>query len=113
MISFFVSSKLRKASICKQAYHQLIQDITIQQQASTNLILQGTGVKQLFVDGGFSKNAIYMNLLAGAFVDVEVFSASMAQATSVGTALAIHTSWNDKPLSKNVIELKKYSCNTY
>jgi sugar (pentulose or hexulose) kinase len=111
--SLFANRSLSQFATYEEAYHQLIQDIITQQQASTKLILQGTGVKKLFVDGGFSKNAIYMNLLAGAFADVEVFAASMAQATSVGTALAIHTSWNDKPLPNDIIELKKYAFNSY
>ena len=51
----------------EEAYHQLIADIISQQVKSTNLVLKGTGVKKIFVDGGFSKNAIYMHLLAKAF----------------------------------------------
>ncbi|MCW3114682.1 MAG: carbohydrate kinase, partial [Segetibacter sp.] len=66
-------------------------------------------VKRMFVDGGFSKNSIYMNLLAEAFPGMEVFAASMAQATALGTALAIHRSWNDKPVPNDLIELKYYS----
>ena len=59
--------------------------------------------------GGFSKNAIYMNLLAAAYPQMEVFAAAMAQATAVGTALAIHRSWNEKPFPNDIIELKYYA----
>lgn len=107
--SLFAKRDLSQFASYEEAYHQLIQDIVTQQQASARLILHGTTVKQLFVDGGFSKNAIYMNLLAKAFTDMEVFAASMAQATSVGTALSIHTAWNDKQLPNDIIELKKYN----
>lgn len=93
----------------EEAYHQLILDIVTQQYFSTGLVLKGTAVKRIFVDGGFSKNVIYMNLLASVFPEVEVFAASMAQATSVGTALAIHKAWNEKPLPNDIIELKYYS----
>jgi len=110
--SLFAKRSLSQFASYEEAYHQLIQDIVTQQQASTALILQGAVVKQLFVDGGFSKNAIYMNLLAGAFPDLEVFAASMAQATSAGTALAIHTTWNNNPLPNDIIELKKYTYNS-
>lgn len=92
-----------------EAYHQLIQDIIFQQHLSTSIVLKGTEAKRLFVDGGFSKNAIYMNLLAAVFPDLEVFAASMAQATAVGTALAIHKVWNKKPIPSDLIELKYYS----
>jgi len=73
--------------------------------------LKGTTVKRIFVDGGFSNNQIYMELLASVFLELEVFAASMAQATAVGTALSIHEAWNSKPFPNNLIELKYYSGN--
>lgn len=93
----------------EEAYHQLILDIIAQQVVSTQLVLKGTNVKRIFVDGGFSKNSIYMNLLAAAFPDMEVFAASMAQATAMGAALAIHNSWNRHQLPNDIIELKYFS----
>lgn len=92
----------------KEAYHQLILDIVEQQRFSTQLIINGTDTKRIFVDGGFSKNAIYMNLLAQCFPGMEIFAASMAQATAVGTALSIHKAWNKKALPNDIIELKYY-----
>jgi sugar (pentulose or hexulose) kinase len=71
--------------------------------------LKGTDAKRIFVDGGFSKNSVYMNLLAAAFPQMEVFAASMAQATAVGAALTIHRSWNERPLPNDIIDLKYYS----
>jgi sugar (pentulose or hexulose) kinase len=70
--------------------------------------LNDSNVKRIFVDGGFSKNAIYMNLLAAAFPQMEIYAASMAQATALGAALAIHSSWNPGALPNDVIELKYY-----
>nr|WP_121274068.1 FGGY family carbohydrate kinase [Pedobacter schmidteae] len=91
------------------AYHQLIFDLVNQQFISTSRVLKGTQVKRIFVDGGFSKNTIFMNLLAAVFPELEVFAAYMAQATAVGAALAIHKSWNTKPLPNDIIELKYYA----
>ncbi|WP_432712840.1 FGGY-family carbohydrate kinase [Pedobacter sp.] len=91
------------------AYHQLMMDIIRQQKVATQLVLKGTKVKRIFVDGGFSKNSIFMHLLAVSFPELEVFAASMAQATAVGTALALHNSWNKKPFPHDLIELKYYS----
>lgn len=91
------------------AYHQLMLDLVNQQYVSTQRVLKNSKVKRIFVDGGFSKNAIFMNLMAAAFPDIEVFAASMAQATAVGTALAIHKSWNTQQLPNDIIELKFYS----
>lgn len=106
--SAFGSRDLNGFKDYTEAYHQLIIDIMEQQQQSTNRILS-PNVKRIFVDGGFGKNAVYMNLLAAAFPEMEVFAASMAQATAVGTAIAIHHSWNNKALPSDIIELKYFS----
>lgn len=107
--SFFQHRKLKYFISFEEAYHQLMLDIVDQQFASTTLILKNTGVTQIYVDGGFSKNEIYMKLLAGAFSGLQVFAASMAHGTALGAAFAIHTSWNKNPLPKNIIELKRYA----
>ncbi|MEY4433641.1 MAG: hypothetical protein RLZZ44_1775 [Bacteroidota bacterium] len=90
------------------AYHQLLLDIMDQQIISTNLVIHNSPVKKVFVDGGFSKNPIFMNLLAEAYPGMEVYAASMAQASALGAALAIHKSWNPKPIQNNLIDLKFY-----
>ncbi|MEO6915239.1 MAG: carbohydrate kinase, partial [Chitinophagaceae bacterium] len=95
----------------EEAYHQLIYDIIDQQLISTRLVLEDSGVKRIFVDGGFSRNPIYMYLLAAGFPEMEVFAASVAQATAMGAALAIHKHWNKKPLPGNIIDLKYYALN--
>jgi sugar (pentulose or hexulose) kinase len=92
----------------EQAYHRLMMDIMEQQVASTQLVLEGTEVKRIFVDGGFGKNQVYMHLLAAAFPEIEVFAASVPQATAMGAALAIHPHWNSRFLPGDIIELKFY-----
>lgn len=92
----------------EQAYHQLISNIIEQQKTSTELVIYNAPVKQLFVDGGFGKNEIYMNLLVKAFPDMEIYAASVAQATSLGAALAIHQDWNNQDLPDNLIDLKRF-----
>jgi sugar (pentulose or hexulose) kinase len=96
-----------------EAYHQLTADLVQLQLNSTNMVLKGTNVKRIFVDGGFSKNNVYMNLLAIAYPDIEVFAASMAQSTALGAAIILHKSWNNKPLPSNLIELNYYVSTAY
>ena len=79
------------------------------QSASTLLVLKNTEVKRIYVDGGFSKNSVYMTLLAEAFPNMEVFGATVAQSTSLGAALAIHKHWNRLEIPKDLIELQAYS----
>ncbi|MDB5131192.1 MAG: carbohydrate kinase [Mucilaginibacter sp.] len=94
-----------------EAYHQLMLDLIQIQSASTRLILQNTHVKRLFVDGGFSKNSIFMYLLADAFKGVEVFAASVARASALGAALVIHDEWNTKVIPGDLVQLKHYTAN--
>jgi sugar (pentulose or hexulose) kinase len=91
------------------AYHQLVLDLVNLQYVSTSMVLKDTQVKRIFVDGGFSKNSVFMNLLARVFPDLEIFAAYMAQATAVGAALAIHKSWNTQPLPNDIVDLKYYA----
>ena len=107
-VSAFAARDLASFSSDTKAYHQFMLDLVVQQKASSSLVI-GKEVKRIFVDGGFSKNSIFMNLLARVFPDVEVFAASMAQATAIGTALSIHKHWNTKSMPNDIIELKYYS----
>jgi sugar (pentulose or hexulose) kinase len=107
--SAFSNRRLEDFKNYEEAYHHLIVDLVAQQVRSTNLVLKGTGVKRIFVDGGFSKNPIYMYLMAEAFPNIEVYAASVAQASAIGAALVIHQHWNNKPLPSNIIEMKLYS----
>lgn len=107
--SLFGQRQLADFATYDEAYHQLILDIVSQQLISTNLVLAGSPVKRIFVDGGFGKNPIYMNLLATAFPTIEVYAASVAQASALGAALAIHQHWNPHPLPGDCVELKKYT----
>jgi sugar (pentulose or hexulose) kinase len=107
--SGFAKRDLSRFKKYDEAYHQLIADIMDQQVKSTGLVLQGTLVKKIFVDGGFSSNPIYMHLLAEAFPEIEVYAATVAQASALGAALAIHHSWNEQDLQPGIIKLKLYS----
>lgn len=94
----------------EEAYHQFIFDLISKQVISTRLVLNGnTPIKRIFVDGGFSKNPVFMNILAAAFPQLEVYAASVPQATALGAALAIHEHWNKNPLPNNLITLEFYA----
>lgn len=106
--SGFENRELSAFSSYEEAYHQLVKDLVVQQVASTQLVLNGAPVQTLFVDGGFSQNKIYMHLLAEAFPQLQVFAASMAQASALGAAIAVHEAWNSKPLPEGLVEIKRY-----
>jgi glycerol kinase len=84
-------------------------DLIDLQILSTRLVIKGSDVKRIFVDGGFSHNNVFMHLLANVFPEMEVYAASMAQATALGSALSIHPEWNSKPVPTDLIELRYYA----
>jgi sugar (pentulose or hexulose) kinase len=108
MQSNFGNRKLTAFKNYNTAYHCLMLDIIRQQFHSTQLIIKGSDVNRIFVDGGFSNNSIYMHLLALAFPQLEVYAASVAQATAMGAALAIHKEWNAFPVPADMVKLKYY-----
>ncbi len=106
--SVFAQRSLNDFATYEEGYHQLMMDIMQQQVASTNLVMSWE-VKKIFVDGGFGRNPIYMHLLARAYPQVEVYAASIAQASAVGAAMAVHAYWNKRSLPEELIDLKKFS----
>jgi len=106
--SVFQNRKLEAFKDYEEAYHCLLLDIMLQQYNSTKLVLSGSKVSRIFVDGGFSNNSIYMHLLALAFPKLEIYAASVAQATAMGAALAIHKEWNAFAVPADMVKLKYY-----
>jgi sugar (pentulose or hexulose) kinase len=106
--TLFAARNLDQFDSYEEAYHSLITDIIQQQVQNTRLILEGTDIKKIFVDGGFSRNEIYMNLLARAFDPIGVFAASVPQASAIGAALALHNHWNHQAMPPDLIKLKPY-----
>jgi hypothetical protein len=53
--SDFSKRDLNQFGSAEGAYHQLVYDIAKQQFHSTQLVLSGTNVRQIFVDGGLAR----------------------------------------------------------
>lgn len=104
---FYLTNQLSENWGLSESYLDLMYQLAEKQAVSTKLILT-KNTRKIFVDGGFSKNEIFMNLLARAFPEKEVFAAEIPQATALGAALAIHRFWNNKPMPENLVSLKKY-----
>ncbi|GAB3526333.1 hypothetical protein GCM10027443_01370 [Pontibacter brevis] len=76
----------------EEAYHQLMEQIIQQQLDSLFLSAEGdlSDFKILVVDGGFSRNKVFMSLLKKAFPDLRVKAGKSAQGTALGAALALN-----------------------
>lgn len=89
------------------AYHRLMMDIVLQQAVSSRRVLADGPVSNIYVDGGFSKNRLFMALLARVFPQQEVFAAAMNQGTALGAALVLHRHWNQQPVPVSFFQLNK------
>ncbi|HEY0740484.1 MAG TPA: FGGY family carbohydrate kinase [Chryseosolibacter sp.] len=93
------------------AYLDFMKVLVEKQEKAIRLALGDGKATRIFVDGGFSKNEIFMKLLSQRFAGCDVFAAHVAQASALGTALVIHSSWNPNPVPKDLIDLKRVSVN--
>lgn len=106
---YFEEQNLTNFNNEEEAYYQLIYDLVKQQVFSLNLIIaKNNTVSNIFVDGGFSKNTIFMNLLALEYPQFTIFGAEVAQASALGAALIIHEKWNSISVPTNLISLRKF-----
>ncbi len=103
----FYQSKLSESAELSECYNSFMRQLIGRQLHSTRLALGKTPVRHIFVDGGFSKNELYMKLLAQSFPKIKVYAAEVAQATALGAALSVHTAWNEKPVPQNLITLNQ------
>ncbi|MBK5269564.1 MAG: carbohydrate kinase [Bacteroidia bacterium] len=102
------SSNLIHFKNYEEAYHHFMFNLLKKELASSDLVMT-ENVKRIFVDGGFSGNTLFMNMLAALYPGKEVYAATMAQSTSLGAALAIHDKWNTNALPSGAIDLKYYT----
>ncbi len=100
------TGNLQKAS---EAYLAFMRKMVQNQVTSTRFAIGNSAVKHIYVDGGFSKNTLFMQFLAEKFPEMKVFAAEVAQATALGAALAIHGTWNGKAVPKKLVKTQTVS----
>ncbi len=71
-----------------EGYVQLVEHIVYDQLDAVHRVLE-PHIQTLFVDGGFSRNPLFMELLSRSFPAIEVIAAEVNQASAIGTALVI------------------------
>ncbi len=74
----------------EEAYHQLVMDLVCLTKESIDLIsAKEDNTRNIYISGGFSKNPIFLMLIASHFLDKHVFTSEVANATSLGAALVL------------------------
>jgi sugar (pentulose or hexulose) kinase len=87
------------------AYYASVQTLVMQQADKIKLVLTDQ-TDYLYVDGGFSKNIIFMQMLKIAFPMLKIFAAEVGQSTALGAAIVLHDSWNTHALPNNLIDFR-------
>jgi sugar (pentulose or hexulose) kinase len=91
----------------EQAYHQLVFDIAKLCETSVRLILpRKDESKIIYVSGGFSRNNLFVNMLANIFSNKIVFTSKIDNASALGAALMVASQSGDNPQID--LGLKKY-----
>ena len=73
----------------EQAYHHLMDELTDIQVASLRSCLGHTPIPRIYIDGGFSSNDHFTQLLANKLPEFQIMSSSLAIGSSLGAALLL------------------------
>ena len=93
-----------KHSTFEEAYHQFMIEIVRLQIDSIKSVLNDAGFSKLYVDGGFSDNQIYLQLLSHYLRNLTLRTTN----SSIGSALGAAISISDKQLNSKFLK-KNYS----
>ena len=84
------SVDLSQFNTYSEAYHQLIIDLTWYSIKSIeNVIPRSDTSDKIFITGGFAKNDIYIKLLSGYFIDKDIYTSEVDNASALGAAAVI------------------------
>jgi sugar (pentulose or hexulose) kinase len=83
-------------------YFAFLRDMVAEQLDKIGMVAYPS-VRHLYVDGGFSKNAIFMGLLRQGLPGWTILAAEVGQSTALGAAMVLHEHWNPKPLRKDLV----------
>ena len=103
----FTNYSLAEFSSYEDAYHRLMVNLVDMQIQSTNLILLNSPVKSIYVDGGFSKNEIFMQILANKYSSYNVYAAAAPNASALGAAMVLHEEWNNNELPSCILRFEQ------
>lgn len=92
----------------EHAYHHLMVELVVLQVASIKSAKGRMAIEKLFVDGGFSDNEVYIQLLSHHFRAMELRTTDSSLGSALGAAICISdTQLNSKFLKKNY-SMKKH-----
>ncbi len=92
----------------EHAYHQLMLELVLLQVESIKLVAGDERIEKLFIDGGFTDNEVYIQLLSHYLRNMTLNTTNSSLGSALGAAICISdTKLNSKFLKKNYA-LKKH-----
>lgn len=92
----------------EHAYHQLMVELVLLQVESIAIVSGKDPIEKLFIDGGFSDNEVYVQLLSHYLRNMSISTTNSSLGSALGAAICISdTKLNSKFLKKNYA-LKKH-----
>lgn len=84
------SADLAPFSHFKEAYHQLMIDLTdLAAEAIRLVIPENDTAQKIYISGGFSRNPIFLHLIKAYFPEKRIITSEVANGTSLGAALVL------------------------
>ncbi|ANW95888.1 carbohydrate kinase [Wenyingzhuangia fucanilytica] len=92
----------------EEAYHQLMIELVLLQNKCIDSVIGNHIIGEIYIDGGFSDNDVFVKLLTHYYRDKKLRTTSASLGSALGAALSISdTKLNSKFLKKNY-DLKKH-----
>jgi sugar (pentulose or hexulose) kinase len=92
----------------EEAYHQLMVELVELQIKSIKTAIGNDEIDQLYIDGGFANNSIFVELLALGLGDMKVKTTDASLGSALGAAIAISNVELDDTFLKRNYALKKH-----
>ncbi|MHA7130867.1 FGGY-family carbohydrate kinase [Algoriphagus namhaensis] len=74
----------------EEAYYTFMDELTDLQLSSLNLVLEGSSVKRIFIDGGFNANPIFLEMLRKKLPELEIIPSDFPNGSALGAAMLIN-----------------------
>ncbi|WP_116126864.1 FGGY-family carbohydrate kinase [Lewinella sp. IMCC34183] len=90
------------------AYHHLMVELVDLQARSIETAVGNTPIRTLFIDGGFSDNAVFLELISNRFRDLELHTTDSSLGSALGAAISISDKGLNSKFLKRNYGLKKH-----
>ncbi len=73
------------------AYHQLMYELTEIQIVSLKLAIGGSAITNIYIDGGFAQNELYVQMLVNKLPEYNIILKDLANGSALGAALLVNS----------------------